>query len=978
MALENQRTLLEIDIDVDQLNQQAAEAKQRVQDLSDQLKVLQLTGRGNTAEFIALQGQMRAYQREVTQAVNVNTQLTRAQNVASGSIDEMRANLSVITRQYNSLSAAERDNEAVGGELLKRQKQLSDQLKELERQGGNTTRNVGNYEEAIRNAVGGMVPFGGQLSEAARLFNSLSVVTAANTATQEAAAAATAEATVAAEALAVANAELAAAQEALSIANAQVTALEQANTVSAAELAAADQRAAAAATELAAAQAAVAGAATTAASAQAGAAAATEAAAGGFKLFDLVLKSSIIGAIIGLILLLINYLKSFDPLMDIVEQAFAGFNAVLNVVVSAVKNVFTGLTSVGDLLKKFGDFLTDPIGTMKSFGNAMAQAARDAANLKARQQELEDSIRINEVKTAETQQRVSQLILQARNRTLDNTQRRKYLDEAAKLDEEDYQRRKKQAEEELSIATALVVQKGILNKQQEDDVKKRGLEAILQLQGDTKVRGKITDEEVDTYKKAQLAIIAAKTESTNRQEKIQNKIDADAEKAEAAAEKRAEKAEQQRQKDLKALDEIEQSRQRTAAYSLGQRENETAKINQDYDKRIAAARDYAKLQQQLERERQAALQALREDFARRDAKIQNDFDNLKYNGQQSALQRNLDLLKAQQSKFNFDNEAEQLQALQQLHDLQAKQNAENQAFELQQEDLTAQQIDAIKEKYRQAGIENDANYEQLRNEAAVGFSEQRIAQAQKERDAIEAFEQSKRNAYSSTLSTISSIFGQQSTIGKIALAAQRGLAIAEVAIQTQKKIAAIQLAAAYQSASAALTTPFPFSLGVIAGINAAAAARTTIAVVEGAIQVATILAQTVSGFAKGGVFYESDGRGGLLPGYSKHDNINAHLRSGEGIVVSEAMQNPKARAVVSAINVAYGGRSFGGDMGNRFAEGGVFGVGYAGTDNVKFEQYIERVAVRVAESIPQQILVVDEVNAALQDKNYIANRQNIS
>lgn len=90
-----------------------------------------------------------------------------------------------------------------------------------------------------------------------------------------------------------------------------------------------------------------------------------------------------------------------------------------------------------------------------------------------------------------------------------------------------------------------------------------------------------------------------------------------------------------------------------------------------------------------------------------------------------------------------------------------------------------------------------------------------------------------------------------------------------------------------------------------------------------AFSVAKILGQKPA-FATGGVF-ESDGRGAVLPGYSKTDNTNAKLRSGEGIVVSEAMRAPWARNIVSDINVAFGGRSFSSPGHQKaFATGGIF------------------------------------------------------
>ncbi|MFB9842998.1 coiled-coil domain-containing protein [Mucilaginibacter ginsenosidivorans] len=95
-------------------------------------------------------------------------------------------------------------------------------------------------------------------------------------------------------------------------------------------------------------------------------------------------------------------------------------------------------------------------------------------------------------------------------------------------------------------------------------------------------------------------------------------------------------------------------------------------------------------------------------------------------------------------------------------------------------------------------------------------------------------------------------------------------------------------------------------------------------IAQTAIQVATIAAQKPPAMAKGGYFH-SDGKGAVLSGYSRTDNTNAYLRSGEAVVVSEAMRDPWARNLVSAINVAYGGRDFSVPNPSRgYAVGGIF------------------------------------------------------
>ncbi len=93
-----------------------------------------------------------------------------------------------------------------------------------------------------------------------------------------------------------------------------------------------------------------------------------------------------------------------------------------------------------------------------------------------------------------------------------------------------------------------------------------------------------------------------------------------------------------------------------------------------------------------------------------------------------------------------------------------------------------------------------------------------------------------------------------------------------------------------------------------------------LAATAGALEIAVIAAQRAPAYAQGGTF-ESNGRGAILPGYSRTDNTNARLRSGEAVIVSEAVRDPWARSVLSAINHQFGGVAFDRPA---FASGGVF------------------------------------------------------
>ncbi|WP_121810894.1 hypothetical protein [Mucilaginibacter kameinonensis] len=140
-----------------------------------------------------------------------------------------------------------------------------------------------------------------------------------------------------------------------------------------------------------------------------------------------------------------------------------------------------------------------------------------------------------------------------------------------------------------------------------------------------------------------------------------------------------------------------------------------------------------------------------------------------------------------------------------------------------------------------------------------------------------------------------------------------------------------------------------------------------------ALQVATMVAQKPPQYAKGGLHYQSDGRGALLPGYSRTDNTNAYLRSGEAIVVSEAMRNPWARNLVSAINVAHGGRDFSiPNLGRGYAVGGIFTDG--GNANRYYNQPVNDVK-DLANTLAYQM--INNFPPVYVDVKDINNQQNI-
>jgi hypothetical protein len=123
-------------------------------------------GRLTNDELAAGQVRLADKTKQITQEVGIltkaNAQQTLANKASSGSIEQLRAQLSLGTVAYNKLSQEERDNTVAGQKLQATNKAVSDQLKVLEKAVGDARRSVGDYNTGIKdvNVVSGQLTGG--------------------------------------------------------------------------------------------------------------------------------------------------------------------------------------------------------------------------------------------------------------------------------------------------------------------------------------------------------------------------------------------------------------------------------------------------------------------------------------------------------------------------------------------------------------------------------------------------------------------------------------------------------------------------------------------------------------------------------------------------------------------------------------------------------------------------------------------------
>lgn len=110
---------------------------------------------------------LRKEQRSLVKQID---QVNKATNAAEGSNEQLRAQLGLLTTQYNKLSKEQRENTKEGRRLQKQTKALSKELKKNESAVGDNRRNVGNYTQSIKNAGAALLGPAGLIFGVSSLF----------------------------------------------------------------------------------------------------------------------------------------------------------------------------------------------------------------------------------------------------------------------------------------------------------------------------------------------------------------------------------------------------------------------------------------------------------------------------------------------------------------------------------------------------------------------------------------------------------------------------------------------------------------------------------------------------------------------------------------------------------------------------------------------------------------------------------------
>ena len=166
-------TIAQLDIDVDEVTKKAGETRKKLMEIAEEMKALKKNfaeGNISVEEYTQQLSQLTAVQKEtqkdlrtyesIMQAnVAANGAAMQSNTLLTGSIRELSAALSQNKKAYSEMSAEQRES-AEGKALLATIQEQDKAYKELQKSIGNTQVDVGNYKQAILDALGDNNSFG--------------------------------------------------------------------------------------------------------------------------------------------------------------------------------------------------------------------------------------------------------------------------------------------------------------------------------------------------------------------------------------------------------------------------------------------------------------------------------------------------------------------------------------------------------------------------------------------------------------------------------------------------------------------------------------------------------------------------------------------------------------------------------------------------------------------------------------------------
>lgn len=591
---------------------------------------------------------------------------------------------------------------------------------------------------------------------------------------------------------------------------------------------------------------------------------------------------AIIAAIVTVVMKLVQAFKKNDDAMTALQSAFAAFKPIVDLAKQALEAILGVVTKVIESFSKFVQSIMQAIPSMREFSKAEEDLVR-STDL------LQDAEREYTVGHAKREGQIAELTAKANeSENYSFEQRKGFLQQAMKLEEEDLKAKKAIAREKLRLATI----QAKLDHDTSDETKNKIAELKAAVyaadaaysQGTKRIRTKINEFE--------------KQEKTNRDN---------------AAKSRAEAYKKRQEDAKKALDAelaIAQQTEDLKLAAMAEGEDKSLAMLEAQHKRAMDA-----IRKRLEEDKTLTVNArasLNEQLILMEAQYQLD--------RAAVSQEWTDKRVAQEEKEAAERLKAQKDAEQAAKD-ELKRSWENYIAEAQagSEERMRREITVRKRELDNLLQMEGETYEQFRarqlaaqeayNQAVQALNDQQVAN-----------EEAKMQSLTDVMGGLQSIMDAFGEDNKAAAAASKALALAQIAISTGEAIA--------KGISAAMGTPFPGNLAAIA---------TTAATVMSNMATAITTVKSAK-FATGG-YVEGAGT-------ATSDSIPARLSNGESVLTAKATAAHYDE--LSRWNVEGGGIAFPNSKGRtRFAQGGVMSIESSGaTASMLAQQQMLERAVR--------------------------------
>lgn len=206
----------------------------------------------------------------------------------------------------------------------------------------------------------------------------------------------------------------------------------------------------------------------------------------GFKQFNLVLKASIIGIIVGLVVFLATQFSKLQPVMDKVSQVFAGLNAVMDATIGFFMDIISLIGDVASGQKSLTEAWDEGAESLSNLGGKMRDAYNEGVA-------IEKLIQANRTLARSTSLLIGRLEIQAeRQKAISDDSTRSFKERETAL--------KKSINLEQAIANERLV------------LAKRELEAVTRTNNALVKSGKFNEEAKNNQADAVIALIDAEKE----------------------------------------------------------------------------------------------------------------------------------------------------------------------------------------------------------------------------------------------------------------------------------------------------------------------------------------------------------------------------------------------------------------------------------------------------------------------------------